>query len=578
MPKEETYRFADSTVIAPLVNYWPAWSYVLSPVAASLHLLHYQIQTMRSYMQNPSAHFRASRDPSLIGGPFMNIPVERADEVGRLLAETERKQQGNLEFAAAITEFCGWLSTEAKGQSLESFYQALPQRLRGCVELVYDYNNNPLVRFIEGLLYESVYYDESLQSLRLGQHARDDSRPFFMSTPSLLSEGQIEWATPFAAPQVDELYELDVRPQPLGHIRELLGLNGGDEETLLPLLTNEPHTPPAKWDGQTVRLRYFGHACVLVEHRGISILTDPLIAVRPTEAGAERFTFRDLPARIDYALVTHNHCDHFVLETLLRLRHRIDCLVVPRTYGVLYGDVSLKLLARKLGFKNVLELDTFEAIALPDGEITAVPFLGEHGDLAHGKTAYVVRAGHERILFGADSNCLDAQVYEKVRGHVGPIPTVFLGIEPVGAPLSWSYGPLFPKTQRRDIDKTRRQRGCDLRGALAILEAVGATRIYNYGMGQEPWLEHILALTLSEDSSQISESNRLLAEARRRGFTAAERLLGKCEIHLDNSPAKPQVFASATALDEGSGAEAQTVRAEGVRRPNADDAEDQFAF
>src|SRR5438270_13079938 len=191
MPKEETYILADSTVIAPLVNYWPAWSYVISPVAASLHLLHYQLQTMRSYLQNPAAHFRASHDPSLMGGPFMNIPVERADEVGRLLAETETKQQGNVEFASAITEFCVRLSDEANGQSLESFYRAIPQRLRGCIELVYDYNNNPLVRFMEGLLYESAYYDQSLQSLRLWQYSRDDSRPFFMSTPSLLSEGQI---------------------------------------------------------------------------------------------------------------------------------------------------------------------------------------------------------------------------------------------------------------------------------------------------------------------------------------------------------------------------------------------------
>src|SRR5262249_15565395 len=158
----------------------------------------------------------------------------------------------------------------------------------------------------------------------------------------------------------------------------------------------------------------------------------------PARGGCERFTYRDLPRRLDYVLITHNHCDHFVLETLLRLRHRIECLVVPRSYGLLHGDVSLKLLTRKLGFKCVIEVDAFDSLPLPDGEIIAIPFLGEHGDLAHGKTAYVVCSGPVRILFGADSNCLDRKMYERVRNYTGPIDTVFLGVEPVGAPLSWS--------------------------------------------------------------------------------------------------------------------------------------------
>jgi hypothetical protein len=77
--------------------------------------------------------------------------------------------------------------------------------------------------------------------------------------------------------------------------------------------------------------------------------------------------------------------DHFGLETLLRLRHGIECLVVNRSHGVFYGDISLKLLTQKLGFKNVVELDTLESISLPGGEIIAIPFMGEQADLPHGK-------------------------------------------------------------------------------------------------------------------------------------------------------------------------------------------------
>ena len=535
---DQRYRLRDSTLVEPLVNHWWAWPYLLSPVAASLHLRNYQLPVLRSYLHDPQAHLLASRDPELLGGPFVNVPVAAADEIRKLCDETERLQHANIEFAEAITEGMRTLFAEGKGQSLDDVYERMPEAMRGFAELIYDYNNQPNLRFVEGLLYESRYYDESLQSLRLTQSRSDKERPFFMSTPRLSDEDAIDWAMPFASREVDELFRLDVEPRPLSQI--------GDER-LMPLLDPDPVSVPEPWTGNDVRIRYFGHACTLVEHNGATILTDPLISVVPRDGGVERFTYRDLPRRIDYALVTHNHCDHFVLETLLRLRHRIACLVVPRSYGILHGDVSLKTLCRKLGFKHVVEVDACDTLPLPEGEIVAIPFFGEHGDLAHGKTAYVVHTGQERILFGADSNCLDSKVYEHVRNYTGRIDTVFLGVEPVGAPLSWSYGAMFPRMQQQAIDSSRRQRGCDSERALALLDAVGASRVYNYGMGEEPWLEHILALASAEDSPQIQESNKLLAKARSLGFLEAERLSGKRELHLDHARPRERVFVAAAA-------------------------------
>ena len=575
MGKEPVYRWSDSTVIAPLINHWPAWSYLISPAAASLHLLDYQLKTMRSYLQDPESHVRACKDPELIGGPFMDIEPGRAGDVRRLLAETERMQMGNLELARAIIDAYSLLADQAQGQELESFYPKLPYRLRGYVELVYDYYNHPVVRMLEGLLYESEYYDARLQSLKISRPERDNSRPFFMSTPCLDCDDEIDWAKPFNDPQADWLFSLDVEPQPLGIIRETLGLSEKDEPRLMPMLSQGPASPPEKWQGADVRIRYFGHACVLAEWRGISILTDPFVSAMPTGGGIERLTYRDLPAKIDYALVTHNHCDHFVLETLLRLRHRIGHLVVPRSFGLLHGDVSLKLMCRQLGFKNVIEMDTLERIELGDGKIVAVPFLGEHGDLPHAKTAYVVRAGNQAMMFAADSNCLDRHMYERVRDCVGDIETVFLGTESVGAPLSWSYGPLFPRKPSHGVNQSRRQRGCDAARALDLLEAVGARRVYNYGMGQEPWLEHILALGLTEDSPQICESDKLLAEARRRGFIAAERLFGKREFYLEESagePRRPSLGVPRTGEDQESFDDRPSLASE------VNDAEDTFVF
>jgi hypothetical protein len=239
---------------------------------------------------------------------------------------------------------------------------------------------------------------------------------------------------------------------------------------------------------------------------------------------------------------------------------------------MLHGDVSLKLLAQNLRFKQVLEMDALDSISIPDGAIISIPFFGEHGDLAHGKTGYIVRAGEHRIMFGADSNCLDRKLYENLRRCVGHIETVFLGTECVGAPLSWSYGPLFPRHPHRSHDQTRRQRGCDSEGAMEIMEAVGASRFYSYGMGQEPWLEHILALGLSDDSPQVREAEALLTKARRRNFAAAERLFGKGEFFLES------VSEIDSALPVVEVEETESCVVASLKSPLNDDAKDEFVF
>ena len=538
MSTELRYKLADSTVIEPLVNQWSAWPQLLSPVPACLHLANYQLPALTSYLKDPLSHVAASRDPEMIGGPFVDLPPERAAEVERLLESTKERLGAHVELARTVTEFHNWLVDEAKGQCLEPFYERIPEVLRGYVELVYDYYNRPTVRFFESLLYGSEYYRPELQSLRLWPLRRDATRAFFMSTPRLLESDQIDWQIPFEDPHVDELFRLDLAPQPLEYIRELLGTSPAEDSRLLPLLSQAPAATPEKWDGRhEARIRYIGHACVLVEWNGVAIMTDPYVGARPTEGGPSRFSYDDLPAKIDFALVTHSHQDHFALETLLRLRHRIEHLVVPKSSGVLYGDMSLKLMARRVGFKSVIELEPLEELKFPGGSIHGVPFLGEHGDLAHSKSGYVVRLGPQQILFGADSDCLDGQIYVNIRKALGPIETVFLGTECVGAPLYWGCGPLFPRKQERHIEETRRYHGSDAKAGLKILELVGARRIYNYAMGMEPWVEHLLGLGLTENDPQYIESNRLVRRAQGRGFIAAERLYGKGDLRLPVSSA-----------------------------------------
>ncbi|HWM69596.1 MAG TPA: MBL fold metallo-hydrolase [Steroidobacteraceae bacterium] len=90
-----------------------------------------------------------------------------------------------------------------------------------------------------------------------------------------------------------------------------------------------------------LRIRYFGHAAVLLETAQIAVLTDPIIPYTKP-GGLVRFTYTDLPRRIDYVLLTHAHQDHVLIETLLQIRHRVGEIIVPKNSGGFLQDPSLR--------------------------------------------------------------------------------------------------------------------------------------------------------------------------------------------------------------------------------------------
>ncbi len=532
MNNQTLYRLADSTAVEALVDNWVAWPHTFSPVAYSLHMLNYQKKAISSYLQNPDIHVKASSNPKLLGGAFVNIPVHRAPEIQQMLVTMEGEHGNNLQLAQDLIDFQNLLDKEALGQSLESYYEKMPESLKGYVELLYDYHSRPIVRCIESLFYKSPYYKKQLQSLRLFTQTHDRARDYYMSTPRLAEDHTIEWNCPFTESHIDELFKLDIEPKPLATIRELLGLDKNDDEKLLTLLSDQAPNITENWQGEGIRVRYLGHASVLVEFNGIAILIDPFIAVQPSEGGIDRYTFQDLPARIDYVLITHVHHDHYVFETLLRLRHRIGCLVVPKCSGIFYGDISLKLLAREMGFNKVVEVEPLDSIALNGGEIIAAPFLGEHNDLPHAKSGYLIRAGQQQILFAADSNCLDKRMYDNLCANLGAINVVFLGMECVGAPLYWVYGPLLPKLPNRKQCESRRSKGSNAEAAMQLLESVQSNQVYIYAVGREPWLQYFMALEPEDDDVYIQEINKLLEPCKNKGFIDARRLYGHDEIFL----------------------------------------------
>ena len=409
-----------------------------------------------------------------------------------------------------------------------------PESLRGCVELGYDLCNQPRIRLIESLMYAHPCYDQQLQSMSLTL-GEGDSRPFVLSSPRLESDDNVMIHMPFSDPRWDRFFALRHSPLPLEEVQQLLpwaDLSPAKQSLLQSMLT--PHMGEQRYHAPAqgeVRVRYFGHATVLLETAEVSVLTDPIVSY-DMDSDAPRFSFADLPERIDYVVITHNHQDHVMLETLLQLRHRIGTIIVPRDSGGELQDPSLRLMLNAVGFKNVREVAEMESVPVSGGAICGLPFLGEHGDLhVLSKLAFHVSLHGETFLFAADSNNLDPRLYARIHAMIGNIDHVFIGMECAGAPVSWVYGPLFSQPLPRKQDQARRLNGSDADRALELVRQFNPRSVYVYAMGAEPWLTFISSIEYEPDSAPIVESDQLIQACRADGLVS-ERLYGSKELRF----------------------------------------------
>lgn len=523
-----TFFLKQNVKVEPLFNQWYAWAQLIAPAPAAMNIANLHLKIMKSYVAAPQVHANAVRNPKMLGGPFIDYDGGRVEEIRELMERTSAEQSHMIRFAESVKELDEMLKREGKGYSLEPLYASVPPELRGYVELVYDLNNNPSIKFIEGMLYNSEYYDPSLQSLALSLINSDD-RAFSLSTPRLSDEKTLHLKIPFRHEAIDELFRMKTEPKTLSSIGELLGLTPEAQELFMTFLTEEPPQQSRRYDGEGVRVRYFGHATVLVETRDVSLLLDPVLSYK-YENGIDRYTYLDLPETIDYVLITHAHQDHIMFETLLQLRHKIKNIILPRSKGGCLEDPSIRMLFRKIGFKNIYELENMETIEIPGGSITGVPFMGEHADCDIGsKIAHLVRFGQKSLLFAADSNNIEPVLYERLARIIGGVDVLFLGMECDGAPMSWLYGPLMTIKVDRKMDQSRRFSGSDYERGIGIVNQLNCKEVYVYAMGQEPWLTYVSSVKYTDDSNPIVASNKLIEDCRGRNIIA-ERLYGTKEL------------------------------------------------
>ncbi|MCW3465949.1 MBL fold metallo-hydrolase [Chitinophaga nivalis] len=516
--------------VEPLINNWYAWHHIIPPVLTGFNVVGRYIPIMESYINDPETHAKAVKDPAFKGGPFIDLEGNCAEEVSALLERTKELSRPLFDFVAAIRALDKLLRRKATGYAMESLYREIPAELKGYVELYYDRHHRPDFRFYEALIYNSPYYIESFQCVTLSLIEKDADRPFIFSTPRLSNPDTLELKLPFRATALDELFKMKRTPQTFDYIKEQLGITPEQEPLFKSLFTTKEPATYDKYNGDSIRIRYFGHACILIETKEHSILLDPVLSYT-YESDISRYTYDDLPDEIDYVLITHGHHDHILMETMLQIRHKTKNIIVGKNIDGALQDPSLKLMLRHLGFKNIIELTDLEQVVSDSGiVITGVPFIGEHHDLhINSKLGYHIRLGEYTLLAVADACNQSPELYEQLHHFTGDVDVLFMGMECDGSPASWVYGPVFTEKQEREKDFSRRGRGSNYNEGIEMVHRFNFKEVYVYAMGEEPWVQHILDVHYTEHSNPIIQSNMLIEKCKEEGRIAA-RLFAEKEL------------------------------------------------
>jgi len=130
----------------------------------------------------------------------------------------------------------------------------------------------------------------------------------------------------------------------------------------------QDETPGAAQDRQ-LALTWLGQSCFYFHLGGMGIITDPFLGKRASPfgfSGPKRLVASPLSIRhlkVDVIVMSHNHYDHFCVDTLAQIDHKSQVAVIT--------TLGLAPLFRKLGFRRIVELDWYEQV-----EVGLVTFIG----------------------------------------------------------------------------------------------------------------------------------------------------------------------------------------------------------
>jgi L-ascorbate metabolism protein UlaG (beta-lactamase superfamily) len=150
-------------------------------------------------------------------------------------------------------------------------------------------------------------------------------------------------------------------------------------------------------DVTACRLLYVGHATVLIELDGVRLLTDPVLRPRVWHLRRRVPLDKAELERIDAALVSHVHFDHFDKPSLRRLG--LDTTVVV--------PVRARTLVR--GFSDVREVDVGDEVRIGNVTVHATPAVHESARLMlrSAPSLGFMISGSRQIYFAGDTDLFD---------------------------------------------------------------------------------------------------------------------------------------------------------------------------
>jgi len=136
--------------------------------------------------------------------------------------------------------------------------------------------------------------------------------------------------------------------------------------------TMEPDLARILSPGDELQVTWIGHATLLVQYRGINVLTDPMFSDRASPVsfyGPRRYhppamSIKDLP-KIDYVVLSHNHYDHLDLKSVQQLGSK-PVWLVPLRLKKWFINAGIKA-------DKIIEMDWWDEYSNSPVTITATP-------------------------------------------------------------------------------------------------------------------------------------------------------------------------------------------------------------
>ncbi len=182
-----------------------------------------------------------------------------------------------------------------------------------------------------------------------------------------------------------------------------------------------------------LQVTWIGHSTLLIQYRGLTILTDPMFSERASPLsfiGPRRYTdpalsLEDLPP-LDAIVISHNHYDHMDNATIEAIGNSARWLVP-------LGNAAL---LAESGVTNVTELDWWQETRVKDITFTLTPTqhwsargLFDRNKTLWGSWAMNFGGSGVNLWFGGDTGYNDVQ-FREIGEKLGPFNLSFI---PIGA-------------------------------------------------------------------------------------------------------------------------------------------------